>query len=61
MGQLDATWTRVRAAVPTRAIAEAVTAYLPEPRVMPWAIDREQAERLWRQSETWTSVTFDAR
>ncbi|MDI1429479.1 oxidoreductase [Polyangium sorediatum] len=26
--------------------------------VRPWAMDRDLAERLWTQSETWTGVTF---
>ena len=42
-------------------IAEAVPADFPEPRgVRPWAMDRDQAERLWQKSEEWTGVTFRA-
>jgi len=42
-------------------IAEAVANDFPEPRgVRQWATDPGFAERLWRQSEEWTGVTFAA-
>jgi NAD(P)-dependent dehydrogenase (short-subunit alcohol dehydrogenase family) len=40
-------------------IAVAVPADFADPSgVRPWALDREQAERLWKKSEAWTGVGF---
>jgi hypothetical protein len=40
-------------------VAEAVDADFPGSNgVGPWAMDPEQAERLWRKSEEWTGVLF---